>query len=261
VPCWSWSCSRRGLPGRRSWRRGAWRRILLLRAFVEVEPRPASTAPIEQMRLLGAIRSQWVEGIAHRVLDDAGVASLRRELSLGCWPWNRASRMNTESMAAAVPCTSSRGALRRRDGLPTRSPETSRQALLAPKRRTAYVACRPLFLFVGIGVANRRLRAGRPRRRFQHHSHSTEAMPHLALLGAAGEKTDPLVTPGVRTLDGGASRYSSARPRKWQTGLRRRGRSLFRLGRAHRPADLDGRPKQVRGPWSRGHGAGRRGPG
>ena len=60
------------------------------------------------------------------------VASWVASLSL-VWPWNSGSRMNTESMAAAVPSTSSAVIWPARR-LPTRSPK-SRRALPSAERK------------------------------------------------------------------------------------------------------------------------------
>ena len=60
------------------------------------------------------------------------VASWVASLSL-VWPWNSGSRMNTDSMAAAVPSTSSAVTLTARL-LATRSPK-SRSALPSAERK------------------------------------------------------------------------------------------------------------------------------
>ena len=105
VPCLEFMLQSASLPGSRSLRVADCRPI----SFSRLRLRRSSAWSMAQSSSLvacwGLSASQWSKA-SRTAFSTMRVASWVASLSL-VWPWNSGSRMNTESMAAAVPSTSS----------------------------------------------------------------------------------------------------------------------------------------------------------
>ena len=105
VPCLEFMLQSASLPGSRSLRVALCRPI----SFSRLRLRRSSAWSMAQSSSLlaccGLSASQWSKA-SRTALSTMRVASWVASLSL-VWPWNSGSRMNTDSMAAAVPSTSS----------------------------------------------------------------------------------------------------------------------------------------------------------
>ena len=111
VPAAVWMVQSASLPGRRSLRVADWRPT----SFSRLRFRRSSAWSIDHsssfVACIGLSASQWSKA-SRTVLSTMRAASCVARRSL-VWPWNSGSRMNTDSMAADVPITSSAVTCRR----------------------------------------------------------------------------------------------------------------------------------------------------
>ncbi len=105
VPCLVPRLQSASLPGSRSLRVADWRPISFSRFLLSRSSAWSTAQSSSLVACWGESASQWSKA-SRTVLSTMRVASWVASRSL-VWPWNSGSRMNTESMAAAVPSTSS----------------------------------------------------------------------------------------------------------------------------------------------------------